>query len=287
MGDPVYFGIAGWSYPDWAGCVYPPRLPARDHLAYVAAYVDMVEVNSTFYRPPSARSTETWARKAEERPGFFFTAKVHRDVTHGGVLDPELIRSFNEGMEPLRATGKLRQLLAQFRYDFADAPRARDHLQGIRDAFEPVAPLVLELRHNSWQAPGALDFLGSLGVTVANLDYPTARDSFNLLECRVGLDGYLRLHGRNRKAWFDKNAGRDEAYNYLYDAGELAGLRDRIFSLRRSLRSLTVVANNHFRGKEIANTLELKSLVTGRPVPVPPLLLAEYPRLAAIVVPPS
>lgn len=276
----IHFGIAGWSYPDWEGVVYPKG--AGDRLEYVSRYVDMVEVNSTFYRPPERRLTAAWLQRTSKRPGFFFSAKIHQDVTHKGSLDPELVRSFSEGLAPLIEAGKLRHLLAQFRYDFTDTPANRDHLSRIRDSFGSLAELVVEVRHVSWQAPQALEFLSSLGVTVANLDYPFSRTGFTLRECLVGTNGYFRLHGRNRAAWFDKDAGRDETYDYLYSPEELEGIKARALNLLRGYRSLTVVGNNHFRGKELANVLELKALISGERVPVPEGLLAEYPRLAAI-----
>lgn len=282
MNSPVHFGVAGWSYPDWAGIVYPRGLKAGDQLAYLAAYVDLIEINSSFYRPPTRKTVESWLRKTESLTAFFFTAKIPQDFTHHGSIDPGLARFFREGFAPLLEAGKLRQLLAQFRYDFDDTPRHRERLVCLRDLFAGSANFVVEVRHNSWQGPAALEFLGSLGVTVANLDMPLARDSFSLELCAVGENGYLRLHGRNRAAWFQGNAGRDETYNYLYSPDELARLEERIGALRARLRTLTVVANNHFRGKEVANALELKAAWTGQKVPVPPGLVVEYPRLAEI-----
>ncbi len=278
--SPIYFGIAGWSYPDWEGVVYPRGV--GDKLEFVSRYVDMVEVNSTFYRPPQRRLTAAWVERTSGKPEFFFSAKIHQDVTHKGSLDPALVRSFSDGLVPLIEAGRLRHLLAQFRYDFADTPTNRDLLSRVREAFGDLAELVVEVRHVSWQAPQALEFLASLGVTVANLDYPFSRTGFTLRTCRVGTNGYFRLHGRNRAAWFDKEAGRDETYDYLYSPEELDGIKARALDLRGCFRSLTVVGNNHFRGKELANVLELKSLITGEKVPVPDGLLAEYPRLAAI-----
>jgi hypothetical protein len=46
--------------------------------------------------------------------------------------------------------------------------------------------------------------------------------------------------------------------------------------------TLTVVANNHYQGKEMVNALQLKSMLTGGKVPVPPLLVARYPELKDI-----
>jgi uncharacterized protein YecE (DUF72 family) len=276
----IHVGVAGWSYPDWQGFVYTGRIP--DKLRFLAGYVDMIEINSTFYRPPDAKNTDSWVRRTADLPGFYFTAKLHQDVTHGGRVDEAMVRAFHEGFEPMTRAGKLRHLLAQFRYDFADSEAARAHLRTIRDRFGDVAEPVLELRHISWQKPEALEFLASLDVTVANLDYPLAGNSFNLQECRVGRNGYLRLHGRNAAAWFSKDAGRDQVYNYYYSRKELEQVRDRAVSLARSFRELTIVANNHYEGKEVANALQLKSLVRGKKVGVPPGLLARYPELAEI-----
>lgn len=277
---PIFFGIAGWSYADWAGYVYPPGV--KDKLAYVARYVDLIEINSTFYRPPSARDSASWLERVGQYPAFYFTAKLHQDITHGGILEESTAAQFDEGFAPLKAAGRLRHLLAQFKYDFADTPAHREHLQRIRDRFMPLAHVTLELRHNSWQAPAALAFLESLGVTVANLDYPLSRTAFSMEECRVGQDRYLRLHGRNRAAWFDKKAGRDETYNYLYSRSELEGIARRATALSQTAKSLTVVGNNHYQGKEMANILQLKSLMTNARVPVPPPLSARYPELREI-----
>ncbi len=276
----IAYGIAGWSYPDWSGTVYPPGV--RDKLAYAARYVDAIEINSTFYAPPSKRNSEDWLRRVADLPAFFFTAKLHQDFTHRGSLEESLAAPFEEGLRPLADGGRLRHLLAQFKYDFNDRPDHREHLRRIRNRFAPLAHLTLELRHNSWQSPDALAFLDALDVTVANLDYPLSKTAFNLEHCLVGNHRYLRLHGRNRAAWFDKTAGRDETYNYFYSRPELEAIGRRAQTLADSAQTVTVIANNHYRGKEMANILQLKSLLTGAKVPVPPPLLAAYPELDAI-----
>ncbi len=53
MTRPIHIGIAGWSYPDWQGIVSTRKL---DPLAYVSMFVDCIEINTTFYRPPVART---------------------------------------------------------------------------------------------------------------------------------------------------------------------------------------------------------------------------------------
>ncbi len=65
----VAIGVAGWSYPDWEQPVYGGRV--RERLRFLAGYVDMVEINSTFYRPPSAATGAAWAKQVADRPAFF------------------------------------------------------------------------------------------------------------------------------------------------------------------------------------------------------------------------
>ena len=127
------------------------------------------------------------------------------------------VQAVRTGFEPLLQAGRLTHLLAQFPWTFQDSPEARDRIAHIRDSFSDLTNVTVEVRHVSWQEPEAMDHLASLGVTVANLDYPLAKSSFSLRHCTVGDHAYLRLHGRNAKAWFSRGAGRDETYNYRYN----------------------------------------------------------------------
>ena len=278
---PMSIGIAGWSYQDWQGIVYTE--PKMDQLVYVSRFVDCIEINSTFYRSPFARTVRSWVERTADRPGFFFTAKLHRSFTHDYKIDPEVVTQFHRGFAPFLEAQKLRHLLVQFKYDFADSERTRRHLANIVAPFKDAFSLVVELRHKSWEDQAALDFLQQLGVTVCNLDYPTSKQSFNLQHCTVGRAGYFRMHGRNAEKWFSK-AGRDETYNYYYNDRELAGIKGRLDELGKAFESLTVIANNHYRGAELANAIELKALVSGQKQPVPEGLLKTYPNLAKIAI---
>ncbi|MHC4363191.1 MAG: DUF72 domain-containing protein, partial [Planctomycetota bacterium] len=222
MAGRVYIGIAGWSYADWKGIVYTE--PKIDQLEYVSRFVDCIEINSTFYRPPFEKTTKSWLARTSKRPDFFFTAKLHRDFTHEGKMDAEIVNYFHKGFEPFLEAGKLKHLLVQFRYDFAENAASRAHLSKIVENFRDAFSLVVEVRHKSWQQPEALDFLRQLGVTVCNLDYPVASNSFNMHYCTVGTAGYFRMHGRNVEKWFSK-AGRDETYDYYYNDDELAQIK--------------------------------------------------------------
>jgi uncharacterized protein YecE (DUF72 family) len=279
---PIYIGVAGWSYQDWQGIVYTK--PKIDQLEYVSGFVDCIEINSTFYRPPFERTTKSWLQRTAEKPGFFFTAKLHRDFTHQGKIDAETVKQFHKGFEPFLQANKLKHLLVQFRYDFADCKESRQHLAKIVKNFCDAFDLAVEVRHKSWQQEDALKFLQGLGVSVCNLDYPTTWNSFNMKYCTVGKNGYFRIHGRNREKWFSKEAGRDETYDYYYNDEELSQIKERIDKLADAFESLTVIANNHYRGAELANAIELKALLSGQKQLVPEGLLRGYPNLARIAL---
>jgi uncharacterized protein YecE (DUF72 family) len=143
--------------------------------------------------------------------------------------------------------------------------------------------LAVEVRHKSWQQKQALDFLQNLSVSVCNLDYPTTYNSFDMQHCTIGENGYFRLHGRNEDKWFSKSS-RDEIYNYYYNREELDQIKQRIDKLANAYETLTIIANNHYRGAELANALELKALLSGQKQLVPEGLLKAYPNLAGIAL---
>jgi uncharacterized protein YecE (DUF72 family) len=304
-GPDLACGVAGWSYDDWRDTVYRlpapeaaqpllfesapttpvPRSAARyaaDPLAFLARYVDMVEVNSSFYRIPTPTAAASWARRVADRPTFFFTAKLAQEFTHESRRDAALAAQFREAMAPLREAGRLRALLAQFRYDAADTPERRDLLRWLCEQFATVAHLVVEVRHASWQAEEGSSFLRELGVSVAVLDYPVGRDSFTARRNLGAPEAYFRLHGRNYTSWFARTKAAHEPYNYDYTEPEIGELADTARQLLPEVRSLTIVANNHYRGKGVSAALRLKSELLKQKVAVPPALLETYPNLRRI-----
>ncbi|MBT3374409.1 MAG: DUF72 domain-containing protein [Lentisphaerae bacterium] len=298
--EQLKIGIAGWSYTDWHDTVYrlppaqqqvdlfgdPIREPAqyaRDELVFIKDFVDMIEINSSFYRIPSPKATASWVRRVSDKPHFFFTAKLNNAFTHDQRRDPTLAKAFVSAMRPLAEAGRLRGLLAQFRYDFSDTPAAREVLSWIRSQFSPLAPLIVEVRHVSWQTAEALGFLQDLPATVAHLDYPTARDSFTPRLCTSGQTAYLRLHGRNRKAWFSRKATVEETYNYDYSTEEVKGLAERSEEILGKVKELTIVANNHYQGKAVSAALRIKSELTKEKLAIPPALVDTYPHLIRIL----
>ncbi len=277
------FGIAGWSYDDWKGVVYPRG--CKDTLRFCAEHIDLIEINSSFYHAPPARNAESWARRVADLPGFFFTAKLPQQVTHKREINDELVGQVHEGFAPLAGAGRLRMLLAQFSSRFTFTPDNVVHLQRINAAFSDIAPIAVEVRHGSWSQDDGLHALSEVPCTIVNLDYPGSQSGFGPYV--TGLNGpehiaYFRLHGRNAKAWFDKNSGRDEVYDYEYSDQEVTKIGERAQAIDRDATSTIVVANNHYQGKEFKLALQLMAWYREQKVKVPELLLQTYPSLAQI-----
>ena len=280
----IRVGPAGWSYSDWEGIVYPRHKPRDFHpLRHVARYVECVEVNSTFYRTPRAEYAARWCEHVGDRPHFRFLAKLQDVFTHGplpaGAADQErAVRAYLEGIEPLRASGKLAGILVQFPFSFCASTPNLARLTTLSRHFGHL-PLVLEVRHRSWCERELRTAIATLGYSMALVDMPAAPDHPPQELPEPGPLGYLRLHGRNRDAWFDGKAGRDQRYDYLYSPSEIVELSQVARRLASHTDETYVITNNHFAGKAMANALDLLAAL-GDDMPLAPVELIEaYPHL--------
>jgi uncharacterized protein YecE (DUF72 family) len=278
----ILVGPAGWSYRDWEGQVYPkPKPRGFDHLAYLVRYFDTVEINSSFYRIPEAKTAQQWVDRVSEHPDFRFTSKLWQGFTHEGTAGAQDEAAFRRAMDPLQEAGRLGAILLQFPYRFHHTPDNRQRVRHLAEVFRPY-PLVLEVRHRSWDRPDVYAFLSDLGVGFCNVDQPQVSHSLGLTARVTSVVGYLRLHGRNAGAWFAEDSNAAERYNYRYAGEELEALQEIAELLSRRARETYVITNNHFRGQAAFNALELRARLRRDRVPVPPPLLDAYPELCAI-----
>jgi uncharacterized protein YecE (DUF72 family) len=282
----IKIGPAGWSYKDWEGVVYPPKPGAKfDPLAYLANYFDTIEINSSFYRPPAPSSAKSWAGRVFHNPDFTFTAKLHQVFTHQrGQATGEDEKTFREGIDPLANEGRLGALLLQFPWSFKNESDQREYLFNLLARFKDY-PLVIEVRHASWNQPAIYQMLEELGVGICNIDQPLFARSIKPSALSTSSVGYVRLHGRNYENWFREKAAPAERYNYLYSLDELQPWITRIKEVAAQTKETYVITNNHFRGKAVVNAIEIKATLDERRVPAPAPLLAEYPRLARSAAP--
>lgn len=284
-------GVAGWDYDDWRGVFYPDRAPRGfDRLKYLARFVDLVEVNSTFYGPARRESALRWAERAEQaeaevaerspahaQDGFCFSAKLWRRFTHerNEAWTRDEANQVKAGLYALQHQARLSAVLVQFPWSFRNTPENREWLDDVRCEFVKF-PLVVEVRHESWLEPDFLGWLGEHGIGFVNIDQPQFSNSVAPSARSSGRTGYIRVHGRNYRDWFRKGAGRDERYDYLYDTDELKPWVERAQRIAEAdVSEVDVVFNNHYRAQAVANAVQFEAML-GRDVVAPPELFDAY-----------
>jgi uncharacterized protein YecE (DUF72 family) len=283
----IRVGPAGWSYQDWAGQVYPkPQPRGFDPLRYLAQYFDVIEINSTFYRIPDPKMTQRWVARVADHPDFRFTAKLWQGFTHEGTASAQDAAAFRQAIAPLQEAGLLGAVLMQFPYRFHHTAENRAMIQRLAGAFRDY-PLVLEIRHRSWDRAEVFTWLQDLNIGFCNIDQPQVSYGIGLTQVVTSPVGYLRLHGRNTATWFAEEASAAARYDYRYSAEELQELVDAVEVISRRARDTYLITNNHFRGQAALNALELKHGLRRSPIAVPPPLLTAYPDLQLIAAPAS
>jgi uncharacterized protein YecE (DUF72 family) len=141
----LYVGTSGYSYKEWKGPFYPPKLPAKQMLPFYGAHFRTVEINYTFRRMPTSPMLQTWASAVP--PGFQFVLKAPQWITHKKRLKDagDSVSSF------LEMAGKLKERLGPLLFQLPptfkkDVPRLC--------AFLTMLPferrVAFEFRHPSW-----------------------------------------------------------------------------------------------------------------------------------------
>jgi uncharacterized protein YecE (DUF72 family) len=286
----ILIGTAGFSYKDWEGVVYPRDLKRRKThpLEYLAQFFDCCEINTSFYGHIRPNVGHGWCETtAAVNPRFQFTAKLFQGFTHipRGTRPPspfhltvsaEEEKLAREGLDSIACEGKLGAVLIQFPISFKNADDTRDYLFQLIARFKDY-PLVLEIRHESWNDPDILASLAEEGVGFCNIDQPHLGKSIRETQHVTSPVGYVRLHGRNYKEWF--HAGnRNDRYDYLYKPAELEGWKYKIDNISRHSQQTFAITNNHYQGQAAVNALELKHMLSGAKVKAPHTLVENYPK---------
>ena len=278
----IRIGPAGWKYKDWEGVVYPKPAPRGfDELAYIATYFTTVEINSSYYGPPQARTARKWVASVSHNRDFRFAAKLFHSFTHERKPAPEDERDFKAGIDPIAEADRLGAILIQFPWSFKNEPQDREYLWQLQLRFNEY-PLVVEVRHASWITDEVLDTFAALGIGFCNIDQPIFHRSVRPMAVTTASMGYVRLHGRNYRNWFSPTANVRDRYDHLYSLDELEPWIARVKSIAQDAEETYVVTNNHNLGKSTVNALQLHSFLSGGPVDVPPCLRESYPELQQI-----
>lgn len=244
----VRIGTSGYSFADWTGTFYPAGTQRSGMLDEYVRHFDVVEINSSYYRVPSAAMFERMERKTPD--GFEFVVKLYKSLTHEIDDDASVYRSFAEAVSPLREAGKFGGYLAQFPWKFRNNAEARAHLKRLRDGL-PDAPLFVEFRHDSWVVPHTFEFLRRNGLGYCSVDEPNLKGLVPPLVEATTDTGYVRLHGRNARNWWGKGEG--DRYDYDYSTEELKEWSGKVLSLEEKVKKVYAFFNNCHAGHAARN----------------------------------
>jgi uncharacterized protein YecE (DUF72 family) len=179
-----YVGTSGYSYKEWKGTFYPPKLPAKQMLSCYGEHFQTVEINYTFKRLPTPSVLQTWADAVPA--DFHFVLKAPERITHRKRLkdaDQTLADFLNSAGQLKKRLGPLLfQLPPNFK---KDASRLRAFLK-LLPARRRVA---FEFRHPSWFDDEIFQMLRAHRVTLCIAD----ADDLSVPVVATAAWGFLRL----------------------------------------------------------------------------------------------
>ena len=286
MPAPVRIGTCSWADDALAKYFYPPKLPAKERLAWYSQFFDTVEVDSTYYRLPGESMVQGWADRTPD--GFTMHVKAFglmtrhpvklevlpedlRDVMpvdeRGRVDRPprelrgEVFRRFLEALEPLRSAGKLGGILFQFPSYVVFKDASLEYLEWAREQLGSDEMLV-EFRHRSWldedNRVETLSFLERIGAAYVTVDAPRSDTAKNLIPTVPAVTAgtaYVRFHGRNLGTWNKRGGSAAERFDYLYSDEELGEWTGTLKELAASANEAYAFFNNNATSADPENPL--------------------------------
>jgi len=270
---------SGW-YPDGADS-------AEARLAYYATQFPLVEVDSTYYSPPSEQTAALWAQRTPD--GFTFNIKafslltghptkvsaIYKDLrpeTEKRNLYPadvppatydQIWERFLSALAPLVDARKLGVVLFQFPPWFTIRRSNKQYLLEVAKRCSPL-PVAIELRHKSWfdgdNRDETLEFLREHHLPFVCVDMPQGHTSSipPVLAATSDELAVVRFHGHSDK-WTSKDIY--EKFGYRYSAKELKDWAPKLRQLSTETARTHVLMNNCYSDYAQSNAAELISVL--------------------------
>ena len=264
----ILVGTQGWNYDAWVGPFYPKGTRPANFLEVYARAFGTVEVDSTFYAIPAAKTVEGWAGRVPD--GFRFALKLPRAITHEqGLEDADgILRAFVDHARLLG--GKLGPVLVQLGPDFG--PERRRALERFLPRLPSDVRFAVEFRQAGWLEPSVLRLLGDHGVALALADGRwVPRERLLELTAEPTTDfAYVRWMGPDRRIEDYSAVVVDRGHEIAEWAAALAALAAKVSAVHSYF-------NNHYQGHSPESARTLQRLLGQRAVD--PAELREQPDL--------
>lgn len=280
----IRVGTASWTDRTLlASGWYPSGVnDAEKRLAYYASQFPIVEVDSTYYAPPSEQTAALWAERTPD--GFLFNIKafsmltghptkvsalykdlrpeVDKENIYPKDLDPqayeEVWTRFLSALDPLVEAKKLGVLLFQFPPWFGIRRDNKEYLLEVKKRCAPLR-IAVELRSAAWfegsNKKETLDFLRDNKLPFVCVDMPQGyKNSVPPVFEATSDISVVRFHGHS-----DRWTSRDihERFGYLYSTSELRKYARKLQKLADETRQTHVLMNNCYSDYAQRNAAEL------------------------------
>lgn len=293
----IRVGSCSWTDPSLIACgrFYPAGVTSAEaRLRHYAEQFDIVEVDATYYAPPTPRNSELWAARTPD--DFLFNVKAFAWLTHHAAAPdrlPDWLRNrmpddlrgrrsvyardvperelelvwqlHREALAPLAEAGKLGAVLFQFPPWFIRSRDNREYLRSLPERL-PGWPLAVEFRGGGWlddgSAAATLRLLEETGLTHVAVDEPQGfPNSSPPISAATAPLAMVRLHGRNADTWESRTGAASDRFKYLYGDAELEEWTPRVRELAARADSVHVLFNNNYEDWGMQNARRMAHLL--------------------------
>jgi uncharacterized protein YecE (DUF72 family) len=294
----ILIGTASWTDPTLVkeGNFYPPEAKSAEaRLRFYAEKFPIVEVDSTYYFPPSEKNAVLWIGRTPK--DFTFNVKayslltnhptkreslykdllselpeevtakrnLYREQLPDAVVE-EVWQRFHDALMPLHSAGKLGAVLFQFPQWFVIGRKNKDYILESAERLKDFR-IAVEFRHKSWleerNADETLSFLKEHDLPFVAVDMPQGFDSsVPPIAAATAEDlAMVRFHGRDPEVWAKKNVSASERFRYEYSESELREWVPRIKEVSGQARETHVLMNNCYRDYAVNSARQLGDLL--------------------------
>jgi len=235
-----HIGCSGFYNTDWKGSLYPTDSQNKDFLKMYSQTFDIVEINSTFYRKPTAKTLKRW--NDETPDDFKFFIKIPKTISHSSYFENKNEEFFNfcnyinENIE-----NKLAGFLIQFPASFHCT---ENNIKWLVETLSDEFLLAVEFRHASWWNDDIYELFKKHQWIFCGVSFP-AKLSEDVLVTNSEI-GYYRLHG---KPTLYKSSYSEEFLDNLIEKIKVTG------------KDFYIMFNNTWGKSAIENSLYLKKIL--------------------------
>ena len=272
MAGEIRLGTSSFTADGWNGSFYPKGTRSSDYLGYYSSRFDTVEVDSTFYRCPTIEAVRNWALKTP--PGFIFSLKVPRTITHEKVL-VDCDKEFEQFVNTVDVLGeKLGPMVLQFPFFDEEVFTTPVQFESRLKAFFVKLPRVcdyrfaVEIRNKYWLKPRLLDVLRENNVALVLQDQswmprPKDLENYDLITTDFS---YIRWLGNRKDIEKLTTTWNSTIIDRTADLQTWVDVCEKI-----QKRGITqyVYANNHYSGFAPATVELFRSLCKVRGIETP------------------